>query len=200
MKHPGEAALALFAGGELGVWPRLRVARHVRSCEQCSRAVEEFRELREVTLAQVGEVPPHVNWNALALEMKANIRVGLAAGACVGEEPSRFAPRWRGPAFVLPALLLILAGWLLQTLPPALRHATPAQRAQQQAVSAVPLSDVVLEADSEGVGVESDGHAFALRYRNAQNVLLSVRGENSVRARYVDSETGQVTITHVYAQ
>lgn len=215
MNHPTEAALALYAGSELGVWARFRVGGHVRSCDRCSRSVEEFRALRDVTLAQAANLPPDLNWDALAIEMKANIRVGLAAGACVAETaPDRFAPRWRGPAFVLPVLLVVIAGWILQTLPPAIRHAAPAGRqpamiaASEDGVAALrsgetagPLSEsVVLDADSESIGVASDGRGFTLRYPRGQNVLLTVRGEDAVRARYVDSETGQVTISHVYAE
>ncbi len=206
MNHPTEAALALYAGGELGVWQRFKVGRHVRSCDRCSRSVEEFRALRDVTLAQAADLPPGLNWDAMALEMRANIRVGLAAGACVADGPVRFAPRWRGPVLALPVLLVVIAGWILQTLPPAIRHTAPAE--PQAAITASPqgmvvnaVSDgVVLDANSESIGVASDGRSFTLRYPRAQNVLLTVRGEDGVRARYVDSETGQVTISHVYAE
>ncbi|HWR53194.1 MAG TPA: hypothetical protein VN428_18960 [Bryobacteraceae bacterium] len=197
MNHPTEAALALYAGDELGLWPRFKVGRHVRSCDRCSRSVEEFREIRDVTLAQAADLPRSVNWDAMALEMKANIRVGLAAGACVGDAAVRYAPRWRGPALALPVLLVVIAGWILQTLPPTVKRAAPVP---EQAAVMTPFTDVVLDADSESVGVASEGSTFTLRYPRAQNVLLTVRGDDAVRARYVDSETGQVTISHVYAQ
>jgi hypothetical protein len=207
VSHPTEAGLALYAGSELRVWQRFTVGRHVRSCDRCSRSVEEFRALRDVTLARAADLPPGLNWAAMALEMKANIRVGLAAGACVAEAaPVRFAPRWRGPAFALPVLLIVIAGWVLQTLPPTIRHTVPdaspaaiTALSQEAAVAAL-SGGVVLDADSESIGVASDGSSFTLRYPRAQNVLLTVRGEDAVRARYVDSETGQVTISHVYAE
>ncbi len=190
MSHPSEASLALYAGGELRLWTRMQVARHVRGCDRCGRVVEEFREIREFAASEAKEPPLAVNWDAMAAEMKANIRVGLAAGECVAAETPKYKARWRTPAFVVPVLLLILAGWLLQIYPPIKRGA-------QRAAAA----DVLLEADAEGIGMQADeGRGFTLLHTGAENVLFSVRGQSAVRARYVDAQTGQVTISHVYAQ
>jgi hypothetical protein len=127
--------------------------------------------------------------------MKANIRLGLAAGACVGapERPSR-ALRWRF-AFVLPVLLVIVAGWILQTV-----HA-PLTAVQNVAFSnPTPESaGVVLATSSNGIGLERAGRGFTLLSPQVENVVYSVRGKSAV-SRYVDSETGQVTISHVYLQ
>ena len=81
MKHPDEATLALHAGGDLGLIARWRTNRHLSRCERCREEVAAFQGLREVLpdLAEMPEVP----WNRLAAEMKANIRLGLAAGECV---------------------------------------------------------------------------------------------------------------------
>ncbi len=197
MNHPSEAVLALYAGSELGLWARLRVARHVRVCDECSRHVEEYRALRDWTLGQAGELPPGLNWNALALEMKANIRVGLAAGQCVADCPPSPA-RFRAPALVLPALLVIIAALILQTVPPPVTpRALLGSRDRQAAVGS---SDLVLEAGSNGIGFQAGGRGFALIQPRAHNIVFSVRGQGALRARYVDSDTGQVTISHVYAQ
>ncbi len=196
MRHPNEGTLALFAGGDLPLWRRMGVSRHVRGCDECSRHVEEYRALRDFAQAEAGEPPAGLNWDALALEMRANIRVGLAAGECVGEPP-RYASRWRTPAMVFPVLLVIVVGWLI-TLMPQIRHARHAE--QPQPVAEAAPSDIVLEAGDEGIGLEAEGHGFRLLQPGAENVVFTVRGENSIRARYVDSETGQVTISHVYAQ
>lgn len=191
MSHPNEGRLALFAGDDLHLWARLMVARHLRGCDECSRRVEEYRALRDFSQAEAGELPAGVRWDALALEMRANIRVGLAAGECVADPP-KFASRWRTPAIVLPVLLIIVAGWFLATLP-QVKHV-------RQAETSVPADYVVLEAGGEGIGFEAEGRGFRLLQPGAENVVYSVRGETAVRARYVDSETGQVTISHVYAQ
>lgn len=191
MSHPAESRLALYAGNELGLWARLRTAAHVRSCDECSRHVEEYRALREWTLGQAEDLPEGVNWNLAAAEMKANIRLGLAAGECVAPDRERFATRWRTPALVLPVLLLIVAGWMLQTLPPP---------AAPRAAANLADDTVVFQAGGEGIGVQAEGHGFTLLNPRADGVVFSVRGPGAVRARYVDRDTGQVTISHVYAQ
>jgi hypothetical protein len=192
VRHPPEATLALYAGGDLGLWARLGVARHVRQCDRCGRLVEEFRGVSEFLEEQRDELPRGVEWDEAAAAMKANIRLGIAAGQCVASPPpERVRVAWRTPALALPVLLVILAGWILQSLPPAVHVSlTPESRG----------SAMVLDADAAGIGLERDGRGFRLlRPDAAQNVEVSVRGD-SVRSRYVDGETGQVTISHVYAE
>ncbi|HVX67392.1 MAG TPA: hypothetical protein VHA11_12355 [Bryobacteraceae bacterium] len=188
--HPADETLALYAGKELGLWARLRVAQHVRSCERCGRHVEEFRDLREFLEAEREELPCGVDWGELAGEMRANIRLGLAAGRCVAQpdrEPIRLP--WRTPAVALPVLLLVLLGWILQTVPPPV--AVPLQ-------ARVPADAVVLDGGAGGIGVAQAGRGFRLMHpRAAQNITSSIGGD-SIGARYVDADTGQVTISHVY--
>src|ERR1019366_4000250 len=81
MNHPGENELALLAGGEAGRIQRFLLDRHVRACADCQEKIAEYRELR----SELGELQlPDLNWNFLAADMRANIRLGLEAGACVG--------------------------------------------------------------------------------------------------------------------
>jgi anti-sigma factor RsiW len=192
MKHLTEATLALYAGGDLGLWGRLRIAQHLQRCERCSRQVEEFRGIREFLGAQQDELPSGFAWSEAAAGMKANIRLGIAAGECVAsEEPERAGMGWRAPALALPVLLMIVVGWILQSVPPPLNLVT---------VPGSGPAAVVLDASSAGIGVEQDGRGFRLlQPLAAQNVEVSVRGD-SVRSRYVDGETGQVTISHVSAE
>ena len=188
MRHPAETALALYAGGDLGWWTRWGIARHVQQCGSCRRQVEEFRAVCESLEAEREEMPPGLEWGEAAAAMRANIRLGLAAGECVAERPEPRRSPWR-PALALPVLLVVLAGVILESLPqPVHRAAAPAQ------------AGVVLDAGPAGIGVERDGHGFQLlRPAAAENVEVSVRGD-SVRSRYVDDATGQVTISHVYAE
>ncbi len=192
--HPADKTLALFAGGDLGLWTRLRIGGHVRGCEECGRHVEQYRAMRDFLDAGREELPRSVEWSALAAEMKANIRLGLAAGRCVAEpdrEPIRLP--WRTPAAAVPVLLLVLLGWILQTVPP------PAIVAPSQ-VRGMQAAGVVLDGGAGSIGVEQDGRGFRLMHpRAAQSIMSSVGGE-SIRARYVDADTGQVTISHVYAE
>lgn len=196
MTHPSETDLALYAGQDQGFLARFGTARHLKRCESCGRRVEELRAIREWMGARE-DLPAGVQWDALSLEMRANIRVGLAAGRCVAPA-TRTAPgfRWQPVALVLPVLLVFMAGWLLQSWPrPAAPGAGP-----------------VLEATASGISLERDGRAFTVLYPQDKGATLSdgqnavrsryveVSGQNSVRVRYLDSETGNVTISHVYAQ
>lgn len=190
MKHPAETALALYAGGDSAWWTRLGIARHVRQCDLCRRQVEAFREVCDVLGAEREELPRGLEWGEAAAAMRANIRLGLAAGECVAEPPEPKRSPWR-PALALPILLVIVAGVILESLPPAANRATAPQRMD---------GALVLDASPAGIGVERDGRGFELlRPAAAESVEVSVRGD-SVRTRYVDGETGQVTISHVYAE
>jgi len=192
--HPADETLALYAGRELGLWMRLRAALHLRGCERCSRHVEEFRGVRELIGAERDQLPGRVDWNDLAGEMRANIRLGLAAGRCVAQPDREPIPLpWRTPVAALPVLLLVLLGWVLQTVPLPVMVAPAKARVPVDAV-------VVLEGGPGGIGVEQDGRGFRLMHPHAGQYITSSAGGESLRARYVDADTGQVTISHVYAE
>src|SRR5205809_5119674 len=122
MKHPVEADLALFAGRDLNFLSEWRVGRHVSRCGQCRATVEAFEALRSET-ATLGELPSDIAWNRLASEMKANIRLGLAAGECVARtaDGGNSAPAFSGLQTLLAYASLIApvgAGvWLQRPVP-----------------------------------------------------------------------------------
>lgn len=135
-------------------------------------------------------MPPSIDWGPLAAELKANIRLGLAAGQCVAPAPQMTRPAisWRAAA-VLPVLLVVVVGWWLQSWPPP---AVPAAR------SAGPRG-LVLTASPRAIELKQGDRAFALLLPSSAEVTFSVSGQEA-RSRYVDSETGYVTISHVYTQ
>jgi len=188
VKHPDESDLALYAGEELGLVRRCRVARHLSVCARCREEVAEFEQTRRGLADAAAEMPSEVNWNRLAAEMRANIHVGLAAGECV--EPSGIAPAWlgwRAAAAVIPVALVLVAGWwLLPSRPGAVRTAEP--------------EGIVLEATADGIALREHGSVFALQHPAGGDVTYTVNAQGSLRSRYVDSETMQVTINNVYAQ
>src|SRR5471030_437473 len=81
MTHPNQATLALHAGGDLRLWARWNTERHLSNCDLCRDEVAAFAGVREI-LPELAEIP-EVPWNRLAAEMRANIRLGLAAGECI---------------------------------------------------------------------------------------------------------------------
>ncbi len=187
MKHPDQASLALHAGGDLGWFARWRVERHVQQCDQCREEVDAFAATREIftDLAEIPEVP----WNRLAAEMKANIRLGLEAGECVrsGDVPLRDNPWFTGAraAVALASIAALLVTGVMLTTP-------------QVTVSA---QDTVVQAMDGGIQVRHGGQAMRLMNPDDlgpnQRVMYSTDAQGSMRARYVDPDTGNVTINRV---
>lgn len=192
MKHPRRTCLALFAGGELGSWKRWRIGRHVARCARCRQHVEEFRADIERLKYAAAALPDEVNWNRLAAEMKANIHVGLAAGECVdpAETETRLAGWRRAVAFapvVVSVVTLVVIGMWLQ--PP-----------RPRAPETTWVEGTLLEATPEGIEWRQGDRMLSLRHPEAGDVTYVVNAQGTLRARYVDSETGQVTIHNVYAE
>src|SRR5580704_13159517 len=110
MKHPNQATLALHAGGDLGRIAHWFTERHLAKCADCREEVAAFAGVREM-LPELAETP-EVPWSRMAAEMKANIRLGLAAGECVRAQarPLRETPLFTGArAFVAFASIVALA-------------------------------------------------------------------------------------------
>jgi hypothetical protein len=183
MNHPREHDLALLAGGEAGRLRHFLLDRHVHSCADCRQKVAEYRDLRDV-LAQT-ELPD-VNWNFLAADMRANIRLGLEAGACVRHtQPGR---RWNPrPVFALACVLLVvIAGELL-------RDARPHRTASD--------GSPVLESTNSGIQLRTGANnSLTLLNRNGSATSQTVSARGDISARYIDSETGSVTINDVSLQ
>jgi len=188
MKHPSQATLALHAGGDLGFLARWRAERHVARCARCREDFAAFLDLREV-LPDLSETP-EISWNRLASEMKANIRLGLAAGECVRAEetPLRHSlfSGARAAVAVASVVALLVTGLVLQ-------HPAP----DPASVDGV---EVQTTANGDGIQVREGGRALRLLHTGARSVTYSVGAQGAMRARYVDPETGNVTVNNVYAE
>jgi hypothetical protein len=191
MRHPSEQELALHAGRDLGRFASWRVGRHVSQCEECRTLVEGFAAFGP-DAAKWSELPADLDWDRLAREMKANIRLGLEAGECVG--PVR-APMVLTGAHTLLAyagvILLVVAGLLMQR---------PSPKMVAVAAPAVESNGVVLAVNGNGIEMKQGGRAFAMRSGRAMDVTYSASARGAVNARYVDADTGQVTVINVNAQ
>lgn len=190
MKHPSLETLALHAGGDLGWMARWRTRRHLAHCPRCREEGEAFSEVRAV-VPDLSEIP-EVAWNRLESEMKANIRLGLAAGECVRaeEKPLRETPfsHARIAVALASVVALLVTGVVLE-------HPIPRQ-------GYAPVDAVVVQSTRDGIQVRDGDHALQLLHTgvNDRNVIRSVGAQGSMRARYVDPETGYVTINNVYAE
>jgi len=190
MKHPDEADLALFASHDLGFVSNWRVGRHVARCGQCRAAADAFASLRS-DVAALSDLSSDIAWNRLASEMKANIRLGLAAGECVGEGAcaGNSAPAFTGLQTLLAyasLIALVVAGvWLQRPAPPL----APSMTTEN--------SGAVLAATGDGIELTEGGRGLGLRYGSFRDVNYSADASGAMGARYVDTRTGYVTVVNV---
>lgn len=189
MTHPDQSTLALYAGHDLGWFARRRTEGHLARCRDCRGEVRAFASVSD-ELAGLNELPA-ISWGRVAAEMRANIRLGLAAGECVRGEPAAGVLAWMSGARALAAcagvMALVAAGLFLQ------RPAPPAP-------AAVASGSVVLKATAHGIELHQGGQTLSLMHVRAGEVTYSAGAQGSMRAGYVDSDTGNVTINDVYVQ
>jgi len=191
MSHPGEETLALFAGQDLGPIASWRTQRHLDQCERCRRAVAQFGALRR-EVSDLNELPG-ISWNRLAAEMKANIHLGLAAGECVRDtRPGPLSLAFsgmRGAIACIAVAVLLMAGlWLEKPAPPLAQSEVERQ------------SGISLRAVGNGIEMRAGEQAFVLKNGPSENVTYSAGAQGSIGARFVDRNTGYVTINTVYVQ
>jgi hypothetical protein len=201
MKHPSPAKLALHAGGDLGFADALRVRWHLSRCARCRGRVREFEQLRQETAEAALAPPPGLDWSRLESEMRANIRLGLAAGAIVDlpREDAEAAPepRWRSlPVYGawLPGAAVLASLALVVSLVWMLSHPPVSYAPELRAGGAGP----VLTAQESGIEVRRQDAALRLLAPAAGHGTLSVALGAGARAEYVDADTGQVTIHQVF--
>jgi hypothetical protein len=180
--HPSETDLALFAGGDCSRFSRFFLARHVRQCRECMDTVSRFELLR---LEVRDPEPPALDWDRMAAEMRANIHLGLEAGECVRSvrAPGVWNPRL-AVAFAS-LMLLACAGFFLKgpTEVPVVKAAAP-----------------VLESTGSGLEVRTGTASMTLLNRHGAVADQTVNAQGEIRARYVDGDTGAVTINNVYLE
>jgi hypothetical protein len=177
--------LALHAGRDLGFFARWRTERHLKRCSRCQDDLAAFENMREI-LPALGEMP-EIPWNRLAAEMRANIRLGLEAGACVqgGEEPGRrfvFGSPLRTALACASVTLVVCTGLILQAPTPAKDHAP---------VLAARANGVQLTAGNQMQGLTAQGPVGSVSY--------SQNAQGSIGATYVDPE-GYLTQVTMYGQ
>lgn len=191
MNHPSATDLALFAGSDLHLLDRWRVSNHLRSCEQCREGVATFRAATEDLKEETGGLPAGLNWDRLAAEMTGNIHVGLEAAECVGSVAHPvWRISWRAAAVLAGLSVVLLSAWFLNPVP---RPTRPELRAAPR---------VEMRNTATGLELNENGNALVLlhgRGVQAQRPLI-VSSPGTLRARFVDADTGQITINNVYVE
>lgn len=194
MKHPSEEQLALFAGGELSLLERWIVQRHVSGCAACEAIVQDYRDVSLVLREELNRMPERLNWERLAAEMTANIRVGVAAGECVAPVIRKAeAFGWRTAAAIGGAAVVVIGAWFLNV---------PASYKQAARPGVIrPIGpDVTLQATEASIELRKNGSQLVLMHPNGnEGTALYGSAPGSLRVSFVDKDTGQVTINRVYA-
>ncbi|HYO84678.1 MAG TPA: hypothetical protein VES20_24965 [Bryobacteraceae bacterium] len=190
--HPEQEKLALFSGGDLSVFEMWRVRHHLNSCETCRREVDGFRLAAHELVVHGNRPPAGVEWERLAAEMGANIRLGLEAGECVARRETLpvGTGRWRAAVVMATVSALVLGAWAFN---PAGVPKRPEPLLRAASVAEIRNTSTGLELNNNG------GALVLLHGRNPSQKPIIVSAPGALRARFVDSDTGQITITHVYA-
>ena len=188
MNHPANFQLALYAGGDLGVMDRWQVGRHAAQCDYCRREIDALQEAATQLRAAAAEMPKGLKWDRLAAEMAANIHLGLEAGECIGG-PASSAVRshWRAAAVMAGMTVLLAGAWWLNPIP----------KTQPRMVRA---EGVEIRTTASGIELNENGNALTLLHTRGRQRPIITSAPGTLRARFVDNETGQVTINNVYTE
>jgi hypothetical protein len=209
MTHPKAGELALYIGGDCGPLAKWRIARHLRACEGCRSEADAYRKSREELRQSVADLPAGLNWERLSREMTGNIRVGLAAGACVGDFPAKRRGKpllqWNIATSMGMLGILFVAAFLVNLPAPQAEHLMSSLRqlvgvepaARPSMMTATP-ANAVLEASPQQIQVWSNGTAMTVVPSQTADVTVSLSLQGSASQRVVDGDTGQVTISQVY--
>jgi hypothetical protein len=156
------------------------------------------------------ELPENLNWNQLAEEMSANVRVGLAAGEAIArfDKPALSGrPRlgWNAAMVIACATVVFGAAFWINLPRPQMDHLLSALgRVRVDRVGklvqhpAAATEDVMLEASSLSLDLSQNGRTLSLMHPHSDAVTVSVSMRGSLGVRYVDADTGQVTTNKVY--
>jgi hypothetical protein len=201
--HPLQQDLVLHAGGELPRYRQWMVRYHLRQCARCEESVQQFERVsaaikRAPDAEAIAGIKAVGNWAALEREMIGNINVGVAAANCIENVRRRRRYTWRGFAAASALVAVLALGWFLNVqqqdtarILSTLRGAFGRPRI---------ASSIILQSTPRGICVRSQGAALTLFHPGTVNATASLTGDSSVGVRYVDDETGQVTITNVYGE
>jgi hypothetical protein len=201
-RHAAIATLALFSRGDLSWLEGWKVRRHVAGCSACGDEVSRFRfateELKREAAAQtLTGFEAITDWTRLEREMLGNIAVGVSAARCIDNVGRRRGVLLAKGAAMGGMALLLVGGWFIHVPPEQNRHLLASfQRLIGE--GAVQQAGSVLRATPDGISVRAQGATLTILH--PRSAVVSMSGASAVRARYVDEDSGEVTITSVYGQ
>ena len=199
--HPSLGTLALYVGRDLPRMQHWRVGRHVAHCDDCEQQVALFRSAngelrREAKNETLTAFEVIADWNRLEREMLGNIAVGVSAARCI-DKVRRGRTLLSRAAVVAGVGALLAAGWMTHIPREQTEHLAASLR-RLAGFEHPQAAGTILEGTSEGVAVRAQGATLTIMH--PPSAVVSMSGVSAVAARYVDEETGEVTITKVYGQ
>jgi hypothetical protein len=193
--------LALYARRDLPLLSSLRLKAHLLRCASCEQQVESFayasRVLKEEAAAEtLTAFEAIAGWKRLESEMLGNIVVGVAAARCIENVGRKRA--WLSRLAVAAGLaVLFVVGWITH-IPGAETDHLFASVSRAMGIHHKVSPPNFLQATPSGIEVQSQG--VTLRMLHPASAYVSLSGNSSVEARYVDEQSGQLTIAKVYGQ
>ncbi len=199
--HPALELLSLYAQGDLALLPRLRVGSHLSRCVKCEEYVDSIRSAvaelkRDAASSTLTAFEAVADWHRLELEMLGNINVGVAAARCV--DSVRGKRTWLPRVAITAGLTaLFVAGWATH-IPREQTSHLASSFSRFLGLERAPHLGNVVQTLPNGIAVRSQG--VTLTILHPTGAVVSLSGNSSIEARYVDESTGQMTITNVYGQ
>ena len=92
---------------------------------------------------------------------------------------------------------LFAAGWMARMPAEDNRRIISVLR-QVVGLERTPFNGTIVRSTPDGIAVRTQGATLTILH--PQSAVVSMSGPAAVTARYVDDDTGQVTITNVYGQ
>ncbi|MCU1294678.1 MAG: anti-ECFsigma factor, ChrR [Bryobacterales bacterium] len=199
--HPSAQALALFASSDLPWTTKVKVGHHVWHCAHCEDQVAAFRAARmqlqhDAGTSMLTGFEAVVDWARFEREMLGNIAVGVAAARCIDNAGQRRFV-WRGVLLSAGLAAVFVAGWFTH-IPSEQNARLMSSLRRVFGLSDSQAASSIVQATPDGIAVRTHGATLTLRHPTY--AVNSMSGASSITSRYVDEDTGQVTITKVYAQ
>jgi hypothetical protein len=200
--HPNLETLALYSKGDLQWLRRWKIGRHIGRCGDCEGQVLRFRcvsaEVKREAESQIlTAFEATTDWARLEREMIGNIAVGVAAARCIEKVGrGRILPA-RGAWLTAGLALLFLAGWFTNVPSEQRDHLTASIR-RSMGMEVPQSAGTLVRTTRAGIAVRAQGATLTILH--PPSAVISLAGSSSLGARFVDEETGEVTITNVYGE
>ena len=167
--------------------------RHVARCGDCRDTLASFTELRSSAELR-GLTPEYARsgLESLAGEMRANIRLGLAAGECVARDPPRFCLVRGSRVWRWVRLACSAAGGRGFFLHGLLPHDNRGGRSARGNGANRPVPESQVRTGT--------GSMTLLNHARRERAIRRSPRDGAIRASYVDGDTGTVTVTSVYVE